>query len=93
MCRLFARLEELNQQFFDEQFFVDFSRSHPAMLYPAIVLQLRLREKIVSEKFWDDQIEKREKKFKGKYVPVKQILRGVRRQESIDEDSEMLMQL
>lgn len=63
------------------------------MLYPATVLQLRLREKIVNVKFWDEQLEKRDKKYNGKYVPVKQIMRGVRQQDSIDEDLEVLKDL
>ena len=80
-------------KFFDENFFMDFARTHPAMLYPAITLQLRLQEKIVNNKFWDDQQKRRELKSRGKYVPLQQLIRHIRREESIDEDLEILSKL
>ncbi|CAE7457764.1 unnamed protein product [Symbiodinium microadriaticum] len=90
---LYNRLAEMQQKYIDEPFFVDFARTHPAMLYPATVLQIKLRERVLSEKFWADQLRKRNQRFKGKYVSIKQIIRSTGRKNSFDEDGEFLAQL
>ena len=86
MYSLYNRLEDLHQKYFDEVFFMDFARSHPALLYPATMLQIRLRERVVNVKFWEGHLKKREEKYKGKLVPVRKIVKNVRSFENIEED-------
>ncbi len=57
----------------DEDFFIEFAQSHPAMLYPATVFQNSLKERIVSEKFWVKQMNWRDTKYK-KYRPIEYIV-------------------
>jgi hypothetical protein len=67
--RLFVKLQELKVHSIDEEFFVEFASTHPAMLYPAIVFQNILKEKIIGEKFWVKQMNWRDVTFK-KYRPI-----------------------
>lgn len=57
----------------DEEFFIDFASTHPAMLYPATVFQNTLKERIVGEKFWIKQMNWRDTTYK-KYQPLDFIL-------------------
>jgi hypothetical protein len=67
--RLFLKLQELKLPCIDEDFFVEFALTHPAMLYPAVVFQNILKEKIIGEKFWVKQMNWRDLTFK-KYRPI-----------------------
>lgn len=60
-------------QAIDEDFFIEFASTHPAMLYPATVFQNMLKAKIVGEKFWVKQMNWRDTTFK-KYRPINFII-------------------
>lgn len=71
--RLYGRLQELKMNTIDEDFFIEFASTHPAMLYPATVFQNTLKERIIGEKFWIKQMNWRDTKYK-KYQPLDFIL-------------------
>lgn len=54
--------------------FREFCRTHPAVLYPAFVLQTQMQEKILGDKFWSSCSKARVELSSGKYINVTEIL-------------------
>eukprot|EP00903_Cladosiphon_okamuranus_P012273 g11510.t2 len=54
--------------------FREFCRTHPAVLYPAFVLQTQMQEKILGSKFWNSCSNARVKLSSGAYVDIAAIL-------------------
>lgn len=50
--------------------FIDFTRTHHTLLYPAYQIQRILMKKIMGQSFWSKQANKRIEISKGKYVPI-----------------------
>ncbi|CAM9381646.1 unnamed protein product, partial [Laminaria digitata] len=56
--------------------FREFCRTHPAVLYPAFVLQTQMQEKILGSKFWASCGSSRVKLSDGKYIDIADILQA-----------------
>lgn len=56
--------------------FREFCRTHPAVLYPAFVLQTQMQEKILGSKFWTSCGNDRVKLSNGKYIDIADILQA-----------------
>lgn len=56
--------------------FREFCRTHPAVLYPAFVLQTQMQEKILGPKFWTSCGNDRVKLSDGKYIDIADILQA-----------------
>lgn len=54
--------------------FREFCRTHPAVLYPAFVLQTQMQEKIIGAKFWSSCSRIRVQLSDGKYIKVPELL-------------------
>ena len=54
--------------------FREFCRTHPAVLYPAFVLQTQIQEKILGSKFWTSCSNSRVELSDGKYINIADIL-------------------
>lgn len=54
--------------------FREFCRTHPAVLYPAFVLQTQMQEKILGIKFWTACSSARVELSNGQYVDISAIL-------------------
>lgn len=54
--------------------FREFCRTHPAVLYPAFVLQTQMQEKILGPKFWSTCSNTRVELSSGQYVHIAEIL-------------------
>lgn len=54
--------------------FREFCRTHPAVLYPAFVLQTQMQEKILGSKFWNACSETRVELSSGKYISISTLL-------------------
>lgn len=54
--------------------FREFCRTHPAVLYPAFVLQQQMQEKILGTKFWNACSNSRVQLSSGKQVGISEIL-------------------
>lgn len=54
--------------------FREFCRTHPAVLYPAFVLQTQMQEKILGSKFWNSCSETRVELSSGKYIAISALL-------------------
>lgn len=54
--------------------FREFCRTHPAVLYPAFVLQTQMREKILGSKFWASCSNTRVELSSGKYINISELL-------------------
>lgn len=56
--------------------FREFCRTHPAVLYPAFVLQTQMQEKILGSKFWSSCGNSRVQLSDGKYVDISDLLQA-----------------
>lgn len=56
--------------------FREFCRTHPAVLYPAFVLQTQMQEKILGPRFWSSCSNARVELSSGKYVDIAAILQA-----------------
>jgi hypothetical protein len=56
-------------------FFAEFVRKHPALLFPAFELQTKLQNGIVGRDFWSDASSTRVQMSNGEYVSINQILK------------------
>lgn len=56
--------------------FREFCRTHPAVLYPAFVLQTQMQEKILGSKFWNSCSNARVKLSSGAYIDIAGILQA-----------------
>lgn len=56
--------------------FREFCRTHPAVLYPAFVLQTQMQEKILGPKFWNSCSNARVKLSSGAYIDIASILQA-----------------
>lgn len=56
--------------------FREFCRTHPAVLYPAFVLQTQMQEKILGSKFWNSCSNARVKLSSGAYIDIAAILQA-----------------
>ena len=56
--------------------FREFCRTHPAVLYPAFVLQAQMQNKILGSKFWASCGNSRVKLSDGKYVDITDLLQA-----------------
>lgn len=54
--------------------FREFCRTHPAILYPAFVLQTQMQEKILGSKFWNACSESRVRLSSGEYISISALL-------------------
>lgn len=54
--------------------FREFCRTHPAVLYPAFVLQTKMQEKILGSKFWNGCSKTRVELSSGEYIDISAIL-------------------
>lgn len=54
--------------------FREFCRTHPAVLYPAFVLQTTMQEKILGSKFWNACSSARVELSSGEYINVSELL-------------------
>ncbi|CAM9687614.1 unnamed protein product [Phaeothamnion confervicola] len=78
-----ASAQRIMQQLLDESgegreisapMFGDFCRRHPALLYPAFLLQQTMREKLLGEAFWDRCGRQRVQLSSGEYVSLAELL-------------------
>ena len=56
--------------------FREFCRTHPAVLYPAFVLQTQMQEKILGSKFWISCSNARVELSSGEYIDIAGILQA-----------------
>lgn len=56
--------------------FREFCRTHPAVLYPAFVLQTQMQDKILGSKFWNSCSNARVKLSSGAYIDIAGILQA-----------------
>lgn len=54
--------------------FREFCRTHPAVLYPAFVLQTQMQGKIMGHKFWDECSRTRVELSNGTYIKISELL-------------------
>lgn len=54
--------------------FREFCRTHPAVLYPAFVLQTKMQERILGQKFWSTCSRTRVQLSNGRYVKISELL-------------------
>eukprot|EP01041_Mallomonas_annulata_P007935 gene7935-16256_t len=54
--------------------FRDFVETHPALLYPALGMQLKIQKKALGEKYWDTYSLKRVKLSNGGYVSIGRLM-------------------
>lgn len=54
--------------------FLEFSRTHHSLLWPAFQMQLYLKKKMMGVRFWKSHAERRVKLSKNKYVKIKDLL-------------------
>jgi hypothetical protein len=66
--------------------FLSLIKSNSAILYPACLIQTKLRTKICGMNFWTRIERLREKLFGEEYVTVEMILRLEGKRELIDEE-------
>lgn len=58
--------------------FLEFSRTHHSLLWPAFQMQLALKKKMMGIGFWQTHSERRVKLSKSKYVRITDLLHMVR---------------
>lgn len=71
-----AELEAKGEVGLDQ--FLEFSRTHHSLLWPAFQMQLALKKKMMGVGFWQTHAERRVKLSKNKYVKIKDLLQLVR---------------
>eukprot|EP01039_Chlorochromonas_danica_P007795 gene7795-8606_t len=54
--------------------FLEFSRTHHSLLFPAFQLQLALKKSLLGVSFWEKHSERRVKTSSNKYIKIKDIL-------------------
>lgn len=57
--------------------FLEFTRTHHSLLWPAFQMQLALKKKMMGIGFWQTHSERRVKLTKNKYVKIKDLLQMV----------------
>lgn len=57
--------------------FLEFTRTHHSLLWPAFQMQLALKKKMIGIGFWQTHAERRVKLTKNKYVKIKDLLQLV----------------
>jgi hypothetical protein len=58
----------------DLEIFLEFSRTHHSLLFPAFQMQLYLRKKVLGVYFWNSHCDRRIKISKNKYVKISDLL-------------------
>ena len=71
-----AELEAKGEVGLDQ--FLEFSRTHHSLLWPAFQMQLALKKKMMGVGFWQTHAERRVKLSKNKYMKIKDLLQLVR---------------
>lgn len=54
--------------------FLEFTRTHHSLLFPAFQLQLSLKKALLGVSFWEKHAERRVKVSKDKYIKIKDLL-------------------
>lgn len=57
----------------DVEDFKQFSKTHPALLFPAFDLQINMRSGVLGSEFWEFQSSKRMELSKGRYISVEEL--------------------
>jgi hypothetical protein len=65
----------LNTKTIDIFHFKQFVKTHSAVLYPAFVLQSKLRKGILGPDFWEEQACRRDSISNGEYIPLSDLLK------------------
>ena len=72
--RAYHKLAQLDVSNIDFKVFLDFTKKHKAMLYPAFALQMSLKKYIMGNSFWHRQALNRLRMSNGKYMTVTDII-------------------
>jgi hypothetical protein len=67
--RISAELKALDDDL-DVDAFVNFARTHHALLFPAFQMQSALQAKVLGVSFWENHANRRIEISKGKFVPI-----------------------
>mmetsp|Transcript_18568 Transcript_18568/g.25651 ORF Transcript_18568/g.25651 Transcript_18568/m.25651 type:complete len:415 (-) Transcript_18568:523-1767(-) len=54
----------------DVDAFKQFARNHPALLFPAFLMQSTLQRRILGQRFWHNHANRRIEISKGKFIPI-----------------------
>jgi len=54
----------------DVDAFKQFARTHPALLFPAFLMQSTLQRRILGQRFWHNHANRRIEISKGQFIPI-----------------------
>jgi hypothetical protein len=78
--RIGDKIESMTLQDIDKDVFRDFTRRHPALLFPAFELQRVFRKHCLGETFWKKLTQKRIDLSNGQFLSVGQIIEMLNRE-------------